>query len=46
MSEADNHAWDTRTLFSDDPFGSAAVTPDFHDDLKFNGGNVQAKIYH
>lgn len=45
MRRAGNHRWDARTVFSDDPLAGGGITPHIRDDLKFNGGDVQAKIY-
>lgn len=45
MFWADNHRWDARTRFSDDPFVSGDVPPHIRDDLKIRTAENQAKIY-
>ena len=45
MFWTDNHRWDARTPFSDDPFSWRDVPPYNHDDLKIGYENLQAKIY-
>lgn len=45
MSGPSNQCWDARLIFSDDPLASKDMTPRLRDELKFDDGNIQAKIY-